>query len=71
MIDLSKHEIVVDRYDFEDNEKFIEEVFELAFGDDAISRGFTREEVLERLRSFSDTSLQVTQVGLNVVGGGK
>tara|TARA_B100000519_G_scaffold135596_1_gene117153 strand:+ start:2190 stop:2444 length:255 start_codon:yes stop_codon:yes gene_type:complete len=28
---------------------FIERVYELAFGDNAINRGFTDEEVLERL----------------------
>ena len=35
---------------------FIEEVFEIAFGDDAINRDFSYEEVLERLREFSDES---------------
>jgi hypothetical protein len=35
---------------------FIEEVFEIAFGDDAINRDFSYEEVLERLREFSDKS---------------
>ena len=34
--------------------EFIEEVFEIAFGDDAINRDFSYEEVLERLREFSD-----------------
>jgi len=30
--------------------EFIEEVYELCFGDDAINRNFTREEVLTELR---------------------
>jgi len=36
--------------------EFIEEVYEIAFGDDAINRDFSREEVLGRLREFSDKS---------------
>ena len=38
--------------------KFIEEVFEIAFGDDAINRNFEYEEVLEELKKFSDDSLK-------------
>ena len=37
---------------------FIEGVYEIAFGDDAINRGFDKEEVLEKLRGFSDNSLK-------------
>jgi len=36
------------------DKEFIEEVYEIAFGDDAINRDFSYEEVLERLREFSD-----------------
>ena len=36
---------------------FEEQVFEIAFGDDAVNRGFTKENVLEQLRYFSDTAL--------------
>ena len=39
---LSKHEMVVDR-------EFVEDVFELAFGDDAINKGYTYDEVLVQL----------------------
>jgi hypothetical protein len=39
------------------DQKFIERVFELAFGDNAIERDYTREEVLEKLREFSDNAL--------------
>jgi len=49
---LSKHEMVVNRY-------FVEDVFEIAFGDDAINRGFSCEEVLEQLREFSDKALEI------------
>jgi len=38
------------------NKKFIEGVFEIAFGDNAINKGYKRTEVLERLRYFSDKS---------------
>ncbi len=37
---------------------FIEEVFELAFGDDAINKGFSVDDVLNELRSFSDKALE-------------
>jgi len=36
-------------------ENFIEEVFELAFGDNAINRGFTYSEVLSALKKDSET----------------
>lgn len=39
------------------DQKFIEEVYELAFGDNAINRDFDREEVLKELRRFSDEAL--------------
>ena len=48
---LSKHEIVVDR-------EFVEDVFELAFGDDAINKGYTCDEVLIKLKEFSDKALE-------------
>jgi len=35
---------------------FKEAVFEIAFGDDAINKEYTEEEVLNRLREFSDLS---------------
>ena len=34
--------------------EFIETVYELAFGDEAINRDFSPEEVIEELKSFSD-----------------
>lgn len=39
------------------DEQFIELVYEIAFGDNAINRDFTKEEVLEELRKFSDLAL--------------
>ena len=41
--------------DKNEKEKFIEEVFELAFGDNAINRGFTFSDVLSALKKDSDT----------------
>ena len=41
-----------------ENKEFIENVFEIAFGDSAIHKGYTKEEVLIRLREFSDNSLE-------------
>jgi hypothetical protein len=40
--------------------EFIEEVFEIAFGDDAINLSY--EEVLARLREFSDSDWTLTNV---------
>lgn len=39
------------------DKEFIENVFELAFGDNAINRNFGRQEVLDQLREFSDLAL--------------
>ena len=38
--------------------EFVEDVFEIAFGDNAINRDFSYEEVLERLREFSNKALE-------------
>jgi len=53
---LTKHDIVVDKYDHERDQQFIEDVFELAFGDDAINRDY--DDVLARLREFSDKAIE-------------
>jgi hypothetical protein len=37
---------------------FIENVFEIAFGDNAINRNFTPEEVIEQLKTFSINALK-------------
>ena len=42
-------------------DQFIEIVYELAFGDDAINREFSREEVLQRLRKFSDDAFKYNE----------
>ena len=41
------------------DEQFIEEVYELAFGDKAIDREFSKEEVLEKLKEYSDKALEL------------
>ena len=40
------------------DKEFIEEVYEIAFGDDAVNKGFYRTEVLGRLKNFSDNALK-------------
>jgi len=37
---------------------FKEEIFEIAFGDDAINKDYTDEEVIKRIREFSDKLLE-------------
>ena len=42
----------------EDREQFIKELSDLAFGDETIERGYSMEEVIERLKVFSEFSLK-------------
>ena len=44
--------------------QFMEEVYEIAYGDQAYYRGFFPEEVLETLREFSDNALKVEELSL-------
>tara|TARA_R100000734_G_scaffold15171_1_gene11331 strand:- start:531 stop:677 length:147 start_codon:yes stop_codon:yes gene_type:complete len=39
-------------------DQFIEEIYEIAFGDNAINRDFAFEEVIERIQEFSDNALK-------------
>jgi hypothetical protein len=41
--------------------RFIEQVFEIAFGNDAIKKDYTRDDVLERLMEFSNNSLKLEE----------
>ena len=38
--------------------KFIEDIYEIAFGSDAIKKDYTRDDVLEKLMEFSNNSLK-------------
>ncbi|HKL23370.1 MAG TPA: hypothetical protein VJ895_01320 [Candidatus Nanoarchaeia archaeon] len=40
---------------------FKEEIFEIAFGDNAINKDYAEEEVVAKIREFSDKALQVEQ----------
>lgn len=35
-------------------DSFVEQVYEIAFGDDAINKDYSKEDVLKRLKEFSD-----------------
>ena len=39
-------------------DQFIEEVYEITFGDNAINRNFKYEEVIAELKKFSDEALK-------------
>ena len=41
--------------------EFIERVYEIAFGDNAINRDFDPLEVLEKIREFSDIALDMEE----------
>jgi len=39
-------------------EFFIQEISDLAFGENTIERGYSMEEVIERLKTFSESNLK-------------
>jgi len=39
-------------------DKFVEEVFEIAFGDNAINRNYSYDEVIDQLLEFSNHALK-------------
>ena len=41
-----------------DRERFINEIAEIAFGEDAIERGYDMQEVLDQIYEFSDHALK-------------
>ena len=50
---------VIETFGYDQSPKqFIEEVFEIAFGDNAINRDYSMGEVLDRLMEFSDDALR-------------
>jgi hypothetical protein len=46
----------------EDIENFLEKTFEIAFGDGAINKGYSLEEVIEMLKSYSDNSFEANSL---------
>tara|TARA_A200000159_G_C7177819_1_gene278231 strand:- start:34 stop:198 length:165 start_codon:yes stop_codon:yes gene_type:complete len=47
-------------YDSEvEDKEFVTDVFEIAFGDGAIDKDYSYDDVLKRLREFSDKALEV------------
>ena len=38
------------------NQDFIEQIYEIAFGDNAINRDFSKEEVIEQIQYYSNVS---------------
>ena len=67
MIELSQRLADESDYDddlinkLEDLLNFIEAVYEIAFGDDAINRDFSQKEVLDRLKTFAYNDLKWTE----------
>jgi len=41
-----------------DRERFINEITEIAFGENAIERGYDLDEVIEKIQEFSDNALK-------------
>jgi hypothetical protein len=44
------------------DQQFKEAVYELAFGDNAINKGYSDEEVIAMLREFSDDALRYEEL---------
>lgn len=42
--------------------KFLDEAFEVAFGDNAINKGYTMKEVIAKLQEFSDKALHLDEL---------
>jgi len=42
----------------DDWKEFVEEVYEVAFGDSAFDRGYDAEEVLDKIKEFSDKAFK-------------
>ena len=42
----------------EDRERFINEIADIAFGEDAIERGYDMQEVIDQIYEFSDHALK-------------
>jgi hypothetical protein len=40
------------------DKQFIEDVYEIAFGDDAINKGYTHDDVLDKLLEHSNNALK-------------
>ena len=40
------------------NTQFIEQIYEIAFGDNAINKGYSQEDVIERLLDYSNNALK-------------
>tara|TARA_B100001250_G_C19264375_1_gene556294 strand:- start:45 stop:344 length:300 start_codon:yes stop_codon:yes gene_type:complete len=53
-----QHPYFQDLETFGNVKTFLKEAYEIAFGDEAINRGFSPEEVIEELQSFSDKALK-------------
>ena len=41
-----------------ERERFINEIADIAFGEDAIERGYDLDEVIEKIQEFSDNALK-------------
>ena len=54
-VTLSKHEVVLDRYSAED-------IWEIAFGEDAWDKGFRDSEVIEVLKSYEKKAHMYDQI---------
>ena len=46
---MSNWSVLLHNYQPMNNTQFLEQIYEIAFGDDAINKGYTQEDVINRL----------------------
>lgn len=44
------------------NKQFIEEIYELAFGDNAINKKYSHKQVIKKIKKFNDNALKYEMI---------
>jgi|TARA_E500000318_G_C3556948_1_gene211551 gas vesicle protein len=63
----TKKKSILDNYSYQDITNFVEDIYEVGFGADAIYKGYTLEEVLERIKNYSQLSWKIEDSADDIV----
>ena len=63
----TKKKSILNDYSYKDITNFVEDIYEVAFGADAIYKKYTPEEVLERIKNFSQLSWKIEDSADDIV----
>lgn len=63
----TKKKSILNDYSYKDITNFVEDIYEVAFGADAIYKKYTPEEVLERIKHFSQLSWNIEDAADDIV----